>query len=272
MTQASLYLGDDNLLVGQHEFACGEVVVYSSRSPGKATPNEDAAAVIPLADGSGVLAVADGVGGLRGGREAAGIAVKRLVESIQAPVNSQELLRTRILNAIESANEDVLALGVGAGATLAVAEICDGMVRSYHVGDAAVMLVGQRGKIKFMTVPHSPIGLAVQAGFLDEEEAIRHEDRHLVFNMIGAIDMHIDVGPPIPVAARDRVLVASDGLFDNLSLDEIVARVRKGPLEKVLENLSADALVRMTGAHPEHPSKPDDLTFVAFHRTPPKRT
>lgn len=270
MTQASLYLGDDDLLVGHHEFAGGEVVVYSSRSPGKATPNEDAAAVIPLADGSGVLAVADGVGGLRGGREAAGIAVKRLVESIREPVNSEELLRTRILNAIESANEDVLALGVGAGATLAVAEICDGMVRSYHVGDAAVMLVGQRGKIKFMTVPHSPIGLAVEAGFLDEEEAIHHEDRHLVFNMIGANDMHIDVGPPLQLAARDRLLVASDGLFDNLSTDEIADRIRKGPLVDILDCLSADALIRMTGSVPRHPSKPDDLTFVVFRPALPK--
>ena len=262
MTQASLYLGDDDLLVGHHEFAGGEVVVYSSRSPGKTTPNEDAAAVIPLGNGSGVLAVADGVGGLRGGREAAGIAVKRLVEFIQEPVKGDELLRTRILNAIESANEDVIALGVGAGATLAVAEICEGMVRSYHVGDAAVMLVGQRGKIKFMTVPHSPIGLAVEAGFMDEEEAIHHEDRHLVFNMIGANDMHIDVGPSLRMAVFDRVLVASDGLFDNLMTNEIVDRIRKGSVVDILETLSADALTRMIGAVPGHPSKPDDLTFI----------
>ncbi len=270
MTQASLYLGDDDLLVGHHEFAGGEVVVYSSRSPGKATPNEDAAAVIPLGNGSGVLAVADGVGGLRGGREAAGIAVKRLVKSIQKPVNSEELLRTRILNAIESANQDVLGLGVGAGATLAVAEICDGMMRSYHVGDAAVMLVGQRGKIKFVTVPHSPIGLAVEAGFLNEEEAIHHEDRHLVFNMIGANDMHIDVGPSLQMAARDRVLVASDGLFDNLSTDEIVDRIRKGPLVDILGRLSADALTRMIKSLPGHPSKPDDLTFIVLRPALPK--
>ncbi len=259
-----LYPDDEDIAIGRHEIAGGHAVVYSCRGPGKATPNEDAAAVIPIDRQAGVLAVADGVGGLRAGREAANIAVSCLARTLSDPAPVDELLRTRILNAMERANDEVIDLGVGAGTTLAIAEINNGVVRAYHVGDAAVMLVGQKGRIKFLTIPHTPIGLAQEAGFLDEHEAIRHEDRHLLSNMVGSSDMRIEVGPPVTMAAYDTVLVASDGLFDNLNLDEIVEIVRKGPLEEVREQLSAGALIRMTGALQDHPSKPDDLTFVGF--------
>ena len=264
-----IFPGEAEPSIGRHLLAGGEAVVYSCRSPDKATLNEDAAAVIPLGGASGVLVVADGMGGAPAGREAAQRVVNHVVDALREPVSDAERLRTKILDGIERANEAVRELGMGAGATLVVAEICEGIVRPYHAGDAAVMLVGQRGKLKCLTVPHSPVGFAVAAGFLDEDEAIHHEQRHLITNLVGAGDMRIEVGPPVRMAPRDRLLLASDGLFDNLSVAEIVERVRKGPLKKVREALSRDALRRMTGQVPDLPSKPDDLTFVVFRLRPP---
>ena len=148
-----------------------------------------------------------------------------------------------------------------------MAEIQGRTVRPYHVGDSMVLVVGQRGKIKLQTVSHSPVGYAVESGMLDETEAMNHAERHLVSNIIGAADMRIEIGPTIELARFDTLLLASDGLFDNLHVDEIVQRVRKGPLKRVIRTLAEDCRRRMLDAEDDQPSKPDDLTFVAFRCT-----
>jgi serine/threonine protein phosphatase PrpC len=79
--------------------------------------------------------------------------------------------------------------------------------------------------------------------------------------------MRIDVGLPVELARRDTLLLASDGLSDNLHMDEIVATVRKGPLRETTRQLARRALDRMEGGKDGEPSKPDDLTFVVFRST-----
>ena len=132
------------------------------------------------------------------------------------------LLRTAILNGIEAANEAVMALGNGSATTLTVVTIEGLIVRSYQIGDSEALVVGQRGAIKLQTTAHSPTGFAVEAGFLDQREALHHEERHLVSNFLGSPDMRIDVGAGVELQSRDTVMIASDGLMDNVHLDEIM--------------------------------------------------
>jgi len=114
-------------------------------------------------------------------------------------------------------------------------------------------------------VPHSPTGFAVAAGFLDEDEAVRHDQRHVLFNVIGSPDMRVEVGPALDLAARDTVLLASDGLFDNLFIDEIVDSIRVGPLAAAANRLVERVAKRMSGnGSRDQPCKPDDLTVVLF--------
>jgi len=244
--------------------AAGTAVVFSTRCPGKATPNEDAAAVIPVGENGAVFVVADGVGGAAVGE----VASRRTVELLRAAIDEVEqagnLVRTGIINGIERANEAVQGLGGGAATTVAVVELVDGKVRPYHVGDSAILVMGGRGKLKLWTVAHSPVGYAIEAGMLDEAEALHHEDRHLVSNVIGSPEMHIQIGPAIQLARRDTVLVASDGLFDNLRVEEIVGDLKGGSLEKKIQSLIDRAQSRMQRSENEQPSKPDDLTLIAF--------
>jgi len=130
-----------------------------------------------------------------------------------------------------------------------------------------IMVVGQRGKLKLLTVSHSPVGLGVEAGFLDEEEALHHHERHVVLNAVGSSGMRIELGAPLELARRDTLLVASDGLTDNLAVEEIVAGIRKGPLERVVSGLAARARERMVGRGAGVPSKPDDLTLLVYRRS-----
>lgn len=246
------------------DVAGGQAALYSKRGPDKNGANEDAAAVFPVAAQAGVLVVADGMGGTPAGEQAAVLAIKAVESSLDGAGDEQMMLRTAILNGFESANLGVRALGVGAGATVAAVEIVSDSVRPYHVGDAMILVTGQRGKIKLQTVSHSPVGYAVEAGVLDEDEAMHHEDRHIVSNMVGAADMRIEIGSAIELAQRDTLLLASDGLFDNLLVEEIVERIRKGSLRKAAERLAADARQRMLDSKAGYPSKPDDLTFILF--------
>jgi serine/threonine protein phosphatase PrpC len=66
------------------------------------------------------------------------------------------------------------------------------------------------------------------------------------------------------------VLLASDGLFDNLHLDEIVAQMCQSPLLAAVQELVAAARKRMIEPADGQPSKPDDLTIVCYRKRPRK--
>jgi len=266
-SRAHLFFEQDLLEETTFDLAGGVVALFSMRCPGKDTPNEDSIGIIPTGTDSGVIAVADGLGGAPAGKQASFLAIQSLAGAIEAALSEEAEIRTGILNGFEAANEDVLALAMGAATTLTVVEYDGRFVRHYHVGDSMVLLTGQRGKVKMQSIPHSPVGYAVEAGLLDESDAMHHEERHMISNVIGSTDMRIEVGSAVEVAARDTLLLASDGLSDNLHISEIVECVRRGPLPKAARRLAALAGERMEDSADGEPSKPDDLTFAIFRRS-----
>jgi serine/threonine protein phosphatase PrpC len=246
-----------------HRVATGAAAVFTTPNPHKDSGNEDAVTVVAVNDTRGILAVADGVGGQRSGAEAAEAALQALVECVTEPATGVGgSLRSAVLDGFERANANVLELG--AATTLAVVEIDGTTIRPYHVGDSMILVVGQRGKTKMCTVSHSPVGYAVEAGLLDPKEAIHHEDRHLVSNIVGSSEMRIEVGRTLELHKYDTVVLGSDGLFDNLHLEEITDFVRKGPLPLAAETLVTTCRHRMCQREQGHPSKPDDLTFLLY--------
>lgn len=246
----------------------GQMMVFTHRSPNKETANEDCAALIPYDDNSGVLVIADGLGGLPSGSTASNIAVRRLKKSIENAAQEQTPLREAILDGIERANQDILGQGSGAATTIAIVELQQDRMRPYHVGDSMILLCGQRGKTKLQSIAHSPVGYAVESGMLDVDEAVHHEERHLVSNVVGAPDMRIEIGTNRRIAKRDTLILASDGLFDNLYLDEIVEVIRKGDLQATAQQLLELTRERMHSEQSDLPNHPDDLTFILYRRKP----
>jgi serine/threonine protein phosphatase PrpC len=247
--------------------ATGIAAVFSASMPGRTSGNEDAAAVIALSAKLSVLAVADGMGGQPGGAQASKTALHALNNSVQRGVKDEIDLRDAILNGFERANETVMAMGIGAGTTLAVLEIHGDRIRPYHAGDSIILVVGRGGKTKLETVSHSPVGYGLEAGLLCEEEAIEHVDRHLVSNYVGTPDMRIEIGAELRLRPYDTVLIATDGLSDNLSMDKIVQLIRKGHLAHNTEQLAKKSGEAMRMPREGAPSKPDDLTFILYRRT-----
>jgi serine/threonine protein phosphatase PrpC len=271
----------------RQELAGGEAAWISIRSPAKSSANEDAVAAISIDSQRGLLLVADGLGGHREGRRASQLMRTRMMKAarqlaaarepdsitiskvLEVPSQFREPVRdgdsrSAILDEIEWANQKLLRSRVGCATTLALVEIQRRRARSYHVGDSEILILSQRGRLKYSTVSHSPIGYALQSGMLTEEEAILHPDRHLVSNVVGSNQMSVELGPWIGLAPRDTVLLASDGLFDNLMQSEVIECIRKGRLADGVRDLAELARRRMTFPSPDAPSKPDDLTILAY--------
>lgn len=246
------------------DFPGGTVCAFTTRMPGKTTPNEDAIALIPCGEHAGVLAVADGLGGLPAGDQASAQVLSSLAVAMENQCADTDAVRNSILNAVEQADSAIASLGIGAATTVSIVDIHGRAIRSYHVGDSMMLVTGQRGRIKYQTVPHSPVGYAVEAGILDADDAMHHEERHLVSNVVGMPHMRVEIGPRFTLAARDTLLIGSDGVFDNLQIDEIVELIRKGPLVTAAENLRVYCQARMAHYEEGRPYKPDDMSFILY--------
>lgn len=264
LTDTLIHTQKDMADVETYSFAGGKAAAFTRRSPFKETVNEDALALIPAGTDAGVLVVADGLGGLPAGEAASRLAVQRLAEAVRAAQRDNAALRDAILNGIEQANREIIALGAGSATTIAVVELQGRLMRSYHVGDSLILVTGQRGKVKYQTMPHSPVGYAVESGMLDESEALHHAERNIVSNVIGSPEMRIDIGPTFALAPRDTLLLASDGAPDNLYMSELVDCIRAGSLRWIGRELAARCHERMRHPRPGVPSHPDDLSFILY--------
>ncbi len=269
--QPLMLTGDELDIRARLESPAFEIVAFSDRSPAKITANEDSALAMTYGTDAVVVAVADGAGGLPAGQRASNTAVAALRNALEQAAREKVLLRTAILNGIEAANAAVKALSNGSATTLTVVGADEDSARSFHVGDSSALLIGQRGKLKFQTIAHSPTGFAVEAGFLEETEALFHSERHVVSNFLGDSEMRIDVGASTRFAKFDTLVVASDGLTDNVRVDEITEAVRKGPITSALQRLTLEARQRMLGTDSGQPCKPDDLTVLLMRRRRPAK-
>lgn len=264
LTEARLYLGDSDFVIQSFEHPLGTLATAVVACADKPNGNEDSAAIIPIADDCLTLLIADGVGGAATPRKASNTVVETLRDALREVEDEDARVRTTILDGIETANSKLRELGTGAATTLIVADIRDQQVRTFHVGDSVAWLVGQRGVIKYQTTPHSPVGFGVEAGLIKENEALEHEDLHVISNVIGSNDMRVEIGSKIPMAALDTLLVASDGLFDNVLPDEIVDIIRTGPVGEAAARLCELAQQRMYNSSAGKPSKPDDFSAILF--------
>lgn len=243
-----------------------ELAWYSATAPAKQL-TEDALLAAETGDGALVAAVLDGMGGMIDGGAAARIGAELLAGAAGrcAPGDSP---RAAIVDAIERAHVAVLGEHPGAGATVVAAAIDGGTCQFVHAGDAEGLHLDETGELLHRTVADSPVGFAHACGALTEAEALAHPDRNLVGSGIGVDGMTMRVGPRLHLAAGHTVLLASDGLTDNLFEDELRELATRAPLTDAVAALADLARQRMAqpmdgpGGYPI--GKPDDLAILAL--------
>lgn len=253
------------------EHPLGKIVVRMASGPDRPAgrPGEDAAAVLGCGPDGLVLAVADGMGGQRGGARAAKIAVDALAELVPETGGGT----THVVEAFDEAQRRTKARR-GAGATTMVVALITSkpaaMVRFFNVGDSEGIVLNTLGRIKTRTTAQSPVGYLSAAGAISPDEALLHDYRHLLSSAIGIDAMRLEICPKVTFGRSDTLVMGSDGMFDNVFEHEILDIIRHRDLDKAGDRLSTLVAARMRpGSGP--PSKPDDMSFILFRPSLPKR-
>ena len=178
-----------------------------------------------------LFAVADGMGGHAAGEVASEAAIEALRVSFRGDRSIDGLTE-----AVKAANRRVWQLGQadadrrGMGTTLTAAALVDDgddeTLIIANVGDSRVYLL-RDGDLSQVTEDHSLVEELVREGRLSPEEALVHPQKHVVTRVLGmGPEVDVDMFPVIPYR-RDRLLLASDGLFNELTHDEIAAVLRR---------------------------------------------
>jgi len=197
----------------------------------------------------GVLAVvADGMGGHEGGEVASGIATSRVSEMYySAPGTPQECL----LKAFEAANRQIYEHAhknpklTGMGTTCTAVAVVNGLAYSAHVGDSRAYLI-RDDQIYCMTEDHSATMEMVKKGMITLSEARSHEERNVILRAMGTRS-ELDVAcwsTPFPMRTGDRLLLCSDGLYEQIEDRELADIVRAHPPEQACRELIRVAIER----------------------------
>jgi len=224
--------------------------------------NEDALLTHEVDDKSVVLTVADGAGGHPEGHKASALVIESLMTSLASPGIRGDSLREAVLTALETCNKSLLERGRGSLSTAAVVEVHGQTIRPYHVGDSSILVVGQRGRIKYQSVSHSTVGFGIEAGLMESDAAHQHDERHWVLNFVGTPEMRIELGAPLALSRFDTLMICSDAVTDNLPIDEVCESIRKGSLQQALQKLVDKCETAMNADN----GRPDDLSIILYRR------
>jgi protein phosphatase len=202
----------------------------------------------------GVLAVVcDGMGGHEAGEVASHLALETIVQRLAAePVELPEAL----VGAVRAANRVVHASAAsnarlrGMGTTCCALVLRGGAAYCAHVGDSRAYLV-RGGEIFLMTEDHSAVMDLVRRGVISREEARHHPEKNVISRALGSHrDVEVSSWPrPFVVMPNDAFLICSDGLYDLVEDDELLAVVGDGELHAQVACDRLIALARERGGH-----------------------
>lgn len=185
--------------------------------------------------------VVDGMGGHQGGEKATEL-VAQTCQEFANKFNANDL-RITILDVLETSDQKIKNLKIGAGATIAAVEIGEDYVRFYNAGDAFGLLLGARGKFKFKTIEHSPLGFGIEAGIVKRDD--QTVESNIVSNGLGFEPMRIEISQKMEVKNNDLVLLSSDGILNNYQVDELINEMIEGDfngrMERLINKITKDA-------------------------------
>jgi|SRR5579872_1297841 len=206
----------------------------------------------PFVEHGGFLAIlCDGMGGMEYGDAASRTAVRAFLDAYQRK-SADESIPAALERSVHEANQQVVALATrlglveGIGTTLIATTLHQHSMYFISVGDSGIFQASA-GDLRMINRPHvfaNVLDAAVARGNMSPEDAANHPERESLTSYIGAqkleeIDRNLD---PIPVGDEDVVLLASDGLFKTLHLEEMRACCSGPPQswpEKMVERTMA---------------------------------
>ena len=191
--------------------------------------NEDACFVL-LHDK--VYILADGVGGGNSGEIASRTAVSEIANYVvKHPLDGLEdkyEIVGYLRDAIEQANHRIYDLAMeheensGMATTAIIVYVHKGKAYIGNIGDSRVYLY-RNGDYLQLTEDHTYVNTLVKAGILSKEEADQDERKNVIIKALGA---EPSVEPDffqVEIMEGDILLACSDGLYDEVSDEEIIS-------------------------------------------------
>ena len=183
-----------------------------------------------------LFAVADGMGGHNAGEVASAMAIEHLRGIALSGVTSAEAFAqvVRDLNSAIYASATSTTDQRGMGTTLTAAALLKSIsdtdqpsqIVIANVGDSRTYLL-RSGELRQLSVDHSYVQELVTEGLLTVDEARTHPRRNIVTRALG-IDEQVSVDTwTIPMFDGDRFMLCSDGLVDEVPIDEITEMMRE---------------------------------------------
>lgn len=190
--------------------------------------NQDRFLVKEFPDGSMLLAVADGLGGQAGGDVAAQAVVDALARLEPGGGPPEWLLALAVETAEDDIREKTLADPrlEGMGSTATVAWIQNGFAVYAHIGDSRLYL-WRNGNLSRITFDHTFLQTFLDDGSLTPEQARNHPFRNMLDKCVGCGESAPDTGS-FPVRENDALLLCTDGLFKELTEEDIATVMASG--------------------------------------------
>lgn len=175
--------------------------------------------------------VADGMGGHAGGQEASRIATQSIQTYLSDYWESEESSKTLLENAFLKANGEILQdqskhpERADMGTTAVAVMFREDQSWCAHIGDSR--LYRFRGaKLHQITEDHTWVARAMKSGDLTSDQARIHPWRHILSKCLGREDVRqVDV-QLFDLEPKDRLLLCSDGLTEELSDQTIASHLK----------------------------------------------
>ena len=209
--------------------------------------NEDQAVALTNASGNVLLIVCDGMGGQNKGDLASSLAVNTIVTAFKERKGffNSYFAKLWVSRTIREANKTIYDQAqsnpsyADMGTTITLLLIIKDVAILGHAGDSRCYFFRNNHDLVQITEDQTYVAYLLRTGKITPEEALTHPKRHVLMNALGIYpSASIDL-KTIPYN-NEKVMLCSDGLYNNVPLEDIVA-VLKGDddLEQKVNTLIA---------------------------------
>lgn len=180
--------------------------------------------------------IADGMGGAQGGATASRMAISVLQEALGE--ESVRISADFLESIVQKTNQRIYDKGstepayAGMGTTLVGLLFTAEGVLSVNVGDSRAYRVRNQN-IEQISRDHTLLSELIESGALDQQEAAGHPVSHMLTRSLGPVsevEVECHVLPELPENG-DIYILCSDGLYNYVPADEMLAVVRQNALD-----------------------------------------
>ena len=195
--------------------------------------NEDSATAVTNPFGNVLLIVADGMGGANKGEVASSNLVQHIVNSflsLEDEFKNEKAMSKWAYKVIKEANALIYQkaesspIFKGMGTTLSLALLVKDKLLTAQVGDSRVYLLRDNG-LEQVTVDQTYVNYLINVKKMPKAIASTHPRRHELTNAVGTkIRLNVDIN--VFEYHGERILVCSDGLYNNVPVNDMASIIR----------------------------------------------